>query len=152
MRAVVQRVTEASVQVDGQVAGQIGFGLLVLIAVEKDDGDRELDLMVRKTARLRIFADEQGRMNRSVKETGGAILAISQFTLAADMKKGYRPSFGDAERPERAKALYEQYCDDLEKLEQVPVQRGVFAADMKVTLVNDGPVTIWLDFPPQTEA
>ncbi len=148
MRAVVQRVTQAAVHVDGKMTGEIEKGLMVLLAVERGDDDQTLEKIVRKTARLRIFPDEAGRMNRSVKDIGGAILAISQFTLAADMKKGYRPSFGNAEEPTRAQALYERYCDDLTEQEGVPVARGIFAADMQVSLVNDGPVTIWLEVAP----
>lgn len=147
MRAVVQRVAEAHVDVDGERVGAIGKGLLVFLAVEKGDGDAELEKMVAKVARLRIFYDDAGKMNLNVDQVDGGVLVISQFTLAADLKKGYRPSFSRAEAPEKANAMYETFCDRL-KGEGVTVEKGVFAADMQVGLINDGPVTIWLDFPP----
>ncbi|OSM05134.1 D-aminoacyl-tRNA deacylase [Magnetofaba australis] len=152
MKAVVQRVSRADVRVDDEVVGQIGRGLLVLLAVERGDGDAQRHLMARKVARLRIFPDENGKMNLSVKEIGGEILVISQFTLAADMKKGYRPSFGGAEEPQRANEQYEIFCQELIDIEGVPVARGRFAADMQVSLINDGPVTIPLSFPPNNAA
>ncbi|MBF0620432.1 MAG: D-tyrosyl-tRNA(Tyr) deacylase [Magnetococcales bacterium] len=148
MRAVVQRVLEASVMVDGVSVGQIDKGCLVFLAIEKGDGDDQLDKMVRKVARLRIFPDDAGRMNLSVKEAGGALLVVSQFTLAADMKKGYRPSFGKAEQPELAEEMVKRFCTIITDEEGIVVEQGQFGADMKVHLVNDGPVTIWLDFPP----
>ena len=144
---MVQRVLEAYVDVAGERVGAIGKGLLVFLAVEKGDGDAELEKMVKKVARLRIFPDGAGKMNLDVGQAGGGALVISQFTLAADLKKGYRPSFGRAEIPERANALYETFCDRLGN-EGLTVEKGVFAADMQVGLVNDGPVTFWLDFPP----
>ncbi|MBF0180779.1 MAG: D-tyrosyl-tRNA(Tyr) deacylase [Magnetococcales bacterium] len=147
MKAVVQRVTEASVSVDGESIGRIGNGMLVLLAVERGDDERELALMIRKIAGLRLFADARGRMNLSIAQVGGAVLAISQFTLAADLVKGMRPSFDRAEEPVRASRLYDAFCQRLAE-EGIPVARGRFAADMRVHLVNDGPVTFVLDFPP----
>ncbi|MBF0188496.1 MAG: D-tyrosyl-tRNA(Tyr) deacylase [Magnetococcales bacterium] len=147
MRTVIQRVSSARVDVNGDTSGAIDSGLLVFIAVEKGDPETACATMARKVAGLRIFPDESGRMNRSVKDIGGEVLAVSQFTLAADMKKGYRPSFGNAEKPERAERLYNTFCSQLNSVENVPVQRGVFGADMKVHLINDGPVTIRIDLP-----
>ncbi|MBF0296102.1 MAG: D-tyrosyl-tRNA(Tyr) deacylase [Magnetococcales bacterium] len=147
MKAVLQRVTEAAVTVDGETVGSIGSGLLVLLAVERGDDERELALMIRKIVGLRLFADERGRMNLSIGQVGGAVLAISQFTLAADLVKGMRPSFDRAEAPERASRMYDTFCQRLAQ-EGIPVARGRFAADMRVHLVNDGPVTFVLDFPP----
>ncbi|ABK44021.1 D-tyrosyl-tRNA(Tyr) deacylase [Magnetococcus marinus MC-1] len=149
MRALVQRVSEASVVVEGQVVGAVERGLLVLLAVERGDGEKQLEEMVRKVARLRIFPDEAGKMNLSVKDIEGEVLVVSQFTLAADMRKGYRPSFSLAEEPKRAEALYLDYCQRLNQHEGVVVAQGLFGADMQVKLINDGPVTIWLDLPPQ---
>ncbi|MEG3640049.1 D-aminoacyl-tRNA deacylase [Magnetococcus sp. PR-3] len=151
MRALVQRVSEASVEVEGSVVGAVEQGLLVLLAVEKGDQEKQLEGMIRKVARLRIFADEAGKMNLSVKDINGSVLVVSQFTLAADMRKGYRPSFGNAEQPDKAEQMYLAYCERLEKDEGVRVARGVFAADMQVKLVNDGPVSIWLDLPAESQ-
>ncbi|MBF0127412.1 MAG: D-tyrosyl-tRNA(Tyr) deacylase [Magnetococcales bacterium] len=147
MKAVVQRVREASVQVGAEVAGAIGPGLLVLLAVERGDGDRELELMARKIAGMRVFADANGRMNLSLGESGGALLVVSQFTLAANLSKGMRPSFERAEEPESARRTCERFCQRLEAA-GIPVSRGRFGADMRVALINDGPVTFVLDFPP----
>lgn len=147
MKALVQRVLEAAVRVEGEVVGAIGPGLLVFLAVEKGDGPAELEKTLRKTAGLRIFPDDAGRMNRSVQEQGGAVLVVSQFTLVADLKKGFRPSFSRAEAPERAAAMVTEFCRGLEA-EGLAVAQGRFAADMQVSLVNDGPVTLWMDFPP----
>ena len=144
MKAVVQRVSEASVTVAGQVVGSIGHGLLVLLGVEHGDGEREAALLARKIANLRIFEDAAGKMNRSVLETGGGMLAVSQFTLCADVRKGNRPSFIGAAPPELANPLYARFCDEV-AAQGVPVARGAFAAHMAVRLLNDGPVTIWLD-------
>ena len=144
MRAVLQRVKEASVTVDGKITGQIGEGLLVLLGVGKGDTAKDLDFMVDKIPSLRIFEDGAGKMNLSLMDTSKALLAVSQFTLFADTKKGRRPSFIDAMEPEEAKRLYLSFCEKC-RARGLTVQEGVFAADMKVALVNDGPVTLWLD-------
>jgi D-tyrosyl-tRNA(Tyr) deacylase len=144
MRAIVQRVSEAAVRVNGQVAGAIGRGLLVLLGIAPTDGEAEAAFLARKIAGLRIFEDEAGKMNLSLGDVQGAVLAVSQFTLYGDLRKGRRPSFTDAAPPEQAEPLYERFCSLLAK-EGVPVARGVFQAHMAVALVNDGPVTLWLD-------
>ena len=144
MKALVQRVSEASVRVDDRLIGAIGPGLLVLLGVEAGDGIGEADLLARKIAALRIFEDDAGKMNRSVREAGGGALVVSQFTLSADLRKGNRPSFIRAAAPEVAEALYGDFCARLEA-EGVPVESGRFGAHMAVGLINDGPVTIWLD-------
>ena len=144
MRALIQRVSEASVTVGGETLGAIGRGLLVLFCAEEGDAPGDIDLLARKTANLRIFEDEAGKMNRSVLDIGGAVLAVSQFTLAGDSRKGNRPSFIRAAAPEAANAAYEAFCAALRGL-GLKVETGRFAAEMKVALVNDGPVTIWLD-------
>ncbi|UCH74581.1 MAG: D-tyrosyl-tRNA(Tyr) deacylase [Rhodospirillales bacterium] len=144
MRALIQRVSEASVTVGDETLGAIGQGLLVLFCAEEGDDAGDVELMARKTANLRIFEDEAGKMNRSVLDIGGAVLAVSQFTLSGDSRKGNRPSFIRAAAPEAANTAYEAYCAALRAME-VPVETGRFAAEMKVALVNDGPVTIWLD-------
>jgi D-aminoacyl-tRNA deacylase len=141
LRAVCQRVSEARVRVGGEVVEEIGPGLCVLLGVAR--GDVETARLAAKIARLRIFPDEQGRFDRSVLDTGGAALVVSQFTLLADTSKGNRPSFSEAAAPEEAEPVYERFCADLEAL-GVPVARGVFGAAMAVELVNDGPVTIVL--------
>jgi len=144
MRAVVQRVTSARVQVDGEVVGEIGQGLLVLLGVGKGDTAEVGAALARKIALLRIFADAQDKMNLSVRDVGGAVLVVSQFTLYADTTRGRRPFFGDAEAPEVAKAR----CDDFARAlagEGLPVATGRFGAMMQVELCNDGPVTIWLE-------
>ena len=145
MRAVIQRVLESSVSVDGKVVGQIQKGYMILLGVVKGDTQKEAELLARKTAALRVFEDENGKMNKSVIDVDGEILAISQFTLCADCKKGNRPSFTDSEEPVNANRLYEIYCEELKKNGVRKVEKGIFAADMKVSLVNDGPVTIMLD-------
>ncbi|MCX6359180.1 MAG: D-aminoacyl-tRNA deacylase [Armatimonadetes bacterium] len=144
MRAVVQRVTEASVTVDGAVVGRIQRGLLVLLGVRTDDTAADLEYTVAKCAHLRVFEADAGKMNRSVLDVGGAVLAVSQFTLYGDVSHGRRPSFIDAARPEQAEPMYEAFCSSLSRL-GLHVERGVFGADMKVALVNDGPVTILVD-------
>jgi D-tyrosyl-tRNA(Tyr) deacylase len=144
MKALVQRVSEASVAVSDRVVATIGHGLLVLLGVEHGDGEREAALLARKIANLRIFEDEAGKMNRSVLDTGGGVLAVSQFTLCADVRKGNRPSFIGAAPPEVAIPLYARFCDEV-AAQGAPVARGEFAAHMAVRLLNDGPVTIWLD-------
>jgi D-tyrosyl-tRNA(Tyr) deacylase len=144
MRAVCQRVSEARVGVSGEVVGEIGAGLCVLLGVAREDGEGEAARLAAKIARLRVFADEDGRFDRSVLDIGGAALVVSQFTLLADTAKGNRPSFSAAAAPEEAEALYERFCDELRAL-GVPVEQGIFGARMEVELVNDGPVTIILD-------
>lgn len=144
MRFVIQRVTEASVMVDGQVLGEIGKGFLVLIGVGQDDTTKEADRLVKKMTGLRIFEDENGKTNLSLSDVGGSLLLISQFTLYADCRKGNRPSFINAGDPDHANELYEYVIQECKK--NVPdVQRGQFGADMKVRLCNDGPFTIVLD-------
>ncbi len=141
MIAVLQRVSEASVRVDGQVIGQIGPGLLVLLCAEQGDTDALADRLLAKILKLRIFADEAGKMNRSVQDVGGGLLVVSQFTLAADVASGNRPSFTQAARPDEGRRLYEHFVAQARAAHPV-VQTGQFAADMQVALVNDGPVTI----------
>jgi D-tyrosyl-tRNA(Tyr) deacylase len=143
MRAVCQRVTEAQVTVGDEVQGQIGPGLVVLLGIARDDDVEEARRLAAKCARLRIFAGETGKFDRSVLDVGGAALIVSQFTLIADTRKGNRPSFTDAAPPEQAERLYEEFCAAVEA-EGVPVERGVFGAHMAVRLTNDGPVTIVL--------
>lgn len=144
MRAVLQRVLQASVAVAGEQVGAIGPGLLVLLGVHRADGEAEADLLARKTAELRIFEDEAGKMNRSVVDAGGAALVVSQFTLLADMRKGRRPSFTDAAPPEQAVPLIARYVAGL-RAAGLAVQEGRFGAEMAVSLINDGPVTIVVD-------
>jgi len=144
MRAVVQRVSRASVAVDGAVRTQIGAGLLVLVGVASGDGEREARRLAGRVARLRIFENDEGKSDRSLLDVGGAALVVSQFTLLADTARGNRPSFTDPARPEVAEPLYELFCQALRDL-GVPVETGVFGARMQVELVNDGPVTILLD-------
>lgn len=144
MRAVVQRVSRARVVVDGQTTGEIGPGLVVLIAVGKSDDHATTSSMAAKIVNLRIFGDEQGKMNRSLLDKGGAVLAISQFTLYGDARGQRRPSFIDAASPERGKELYEEFVQALRGL-GVRVETGVFQTHMQVELTNDGPVTILLD-------
>jgi D-tyrosyl-tRNA(Tyr) deacylase len=145
MRAVIQRVLQASVQVEGKSIGQIAHGLLVLLGIEHADTADDCIWLANKIAKLRIFADENGNMNRSIQETHGEILLISQFTLHAKTKKGNRPSFIEAAPPEQAIPLYEKMKIELIQLLQKPLQCGEFGADMKVSLINDGPVTICID-------
>ncbi|MEA3507317.1 MAG: D-aminoacyl-tRNA deacylase [Synergistota bacterium] len=144
MRAVVQRVSRASVSVDGTVAGEIGPGLCVLVGVTHDDGVDEAAWMAEKITSLRIFEDEEGKMNLSLRDTGGALLAVSQFTLYGDCRKGRRPSFVRAAAPEPAKELYEVFVEKIRGL-GVETATGVFQAFMKVDLCNDGPVTLIVD-------
>ena len=145
MRAVIQRVTEASVTVDGSVLGFIENGFLILLGVDDTDTEKDADILARKTANLRIFEDEEGKMNLSLLDLGYSALVISQFTLLADTKKGNRPSFITAARPETAIPLYERYMEKLRENGVTNVQHGEFGADMKVRLLNDGPVTIQYD-------
>lgn len=144
MRAVIQRVSEASVTVDNEVVGQIDTGLLVLICAMQGDDHAQADYLARKIAKLRIFHDDAGKMNRSLLDTSGAALVISQFTLAGETHRGNRPGFSTAAAPAEGRVLYSYFADQLEA-QGVAVERGVFGADMKVRLLNDGPVTIWMD-------
>ncbi|MDR2123105.1 MAG: D-tyrosyl-tRNA(Tyr) deacylase [Flavobacteriaceae bacterium] len=145
MRVIIQRVTEASVKVEGEIKGKISQGLLVLLGVEDSDKQEDIDWLSNKIINLRIFNDENGVMNRSLQETDGDILVISQFTLYASTKKGNRPSYVRASKPDFAVKMYEQFKEKLTALLNKPVQSGVFGADMKVSLINDGPVTVWID-------
>lgn len=145
MKVVIQRVTHASVKVDGAITGQIGEGLLVLLGIEDADTEEDIAWLSNKIVNLRIFNDEGGVMNRSVLETGGGILLVSQFTLHASTKKGNRPSYIKASKPETAIPLYKKMILRLEQDSGGKVQTGIFGADMKVELLNDGPVTIVID-------
>ena len=144
MRALVQRVTEASVRVNGTVIGEIGHGVLILVCAMQGDGPDVSAKLAAKISKLRIFKDDAGRMNRSLLDTGGAALVVSQFTLAADTSRGNRPGFSAAAPPEEGAALYETFKADMAGL-GIEVASGQFGADMAVALINDGPVTIWLD-------
>jgi D-tyrosyl-tRNA(Tyr) deacylase len=144
MKALIQRVGEASVTVADQRIASIGPGLLVLLCVEHGDGDRDVDFLARKIGNLRIFEDDAGKMNRSVIDLGGSALVVSQFTLCADLSRGNRPGFSGAAAPDEAVPLYERFCAQLSGY-GVPVQTGEFGAKMAIGLVNDGPVTIWMD-------
>ena len=145
MRAVIQRVTSSSVRVEGELIGQIDKGFNILVGVVEGDTDREAELMAAKVSKLRVFEDENGKMNRSILDVDGEVLSISQFTLCADCKKGNRPSFTDSEEPQKANELYEFFCEKLKENGVEKVEKGIFGADMKVSLINDGPVTICLD-------
>ena len=144
MRAVIQRVKSAEVWVDGRLTGKIGKGLLIFIGVAKGDGEDDLDYLASKIPNLRIFEDESEKFNLSLKEIGGELLVVSQFTLYGNLRKGRRPSFTEAEEPSIAKALYERFISEL-KSQGIPIQTGEFQAKMEVHLVNDGPVTLLLD-------
>jgi D-tyrosyl-tRNA(Tyr) deacylase len=145
MRAVIQRVTRASVEIQHEIVSQIGRGLLVFLGIETADSRDDIVWLAGKIARLRVFSDENGAMNLSVQNIAGDLLIVSQFTLLASTRKGNRPSFVDAAAPEQANQLYEEFCELLEREVAKPVCRGVFGADMQIELVNDGPVTICLD-------
>jgi D-tyrosyl-tRNA(Tyr) deacylase len=145
LRALVQRVREASVRVDGRAIATIGPGLLVLVGLRREDGAEDRDWLVRKIAQLRVFDDEAGVMNRSLVEHGGEALAVSQFTLYASTRKGNRPSWSAAAPPELARPGFDAFVDALSTMLGKPVARGEFGAHMQVALVNDGPVTLWLD-------
>ena len=146
MRALVQRVKQASVQVDGKKTGECGTGLLVFLAVAPNDTDHESAWLANKIAHLRVFPDQKNHMNQSILDISGSALVISQFTLYGDCRKGRRPSFVGSAGPELAKPLYEKFCADLAQ-HGIPTERGVFAADMAVSLINDGPVTLMIDTP-----
>ena len=145
MKAVVQRVAYATVKVDGIIQGAVAKGLLVLLGVEADDNETEVDLLAKKIATLRIFSDENGKMNLSLPDVNGAVLVISNFTLCGDCRKGRRPYFGEAGNPELAEKLYERFVQKMTENGIAQVEKGVFGADMKVELLNDGPVTILLN-------
>ena len=144
MRALIQRVSEAAVRVDGAVVGEIAQGLLVLICAMEGDEEANADKMAAKLAKLRIFTDDDGKMNRSVLDIGGSVLVVSQFTLAADTSRGNRPGFSTAAHPSIGEPLYEYFADQM-RAQGLPVAQGQFGADMKVSLVNDGPITIWME-------
>ena len=144
MRAVIQRVERASVSVEGEIRGQVGAGFLVLIGVEEGDGDADFKYIADKVPNLRVFEDDQGKMNRSLLDVGGEVLAVSQFTLLGDARGGRRPSFIAAARPDTADPMYERLVAEW-RARGIRVETGVFGAHMKVALVNDGPVTILLD-------
>lgn len=145
MKAVIQRVKHAQVSVDGETVGKVGEGYMILVGVQAGDTDADAEILARKTANLRVFTDENEKMNRSVLDVDGEILAISQFTLCADVKKGNRPSFIGAAEPCEAERLYNLYCDELLKNGVRKVEKGVFGAHMEVELLNNGPVTILYD-------
>ncbi len=144
MRSLVQRVSSAAVVVDGETVGEIGPGMLILVCAMQGDDDAKPRLLAEKLSKLRIFKDEAGKMNLSLKDTGGAALVVSQFTLAADTSRGNRPGFSTAAPPAEGERLYERFAEEVAAL-GIPVARGRFGADMKVSLINDGPVTIWVE-------
>jgi D-tyrosyl-tRNA(Tyr) deacylase len=143
VRAVLQRVSRASVTVDGKVTGEIGAGLLILVCAMEGDTDAKADQLATKIAKLRIFKDDQGKMNLSIRDIGGSALIVSQFTLAADLR-GNRPGFSTAAKPDEGKRLYDYFTQKVQA-EGIPTSNGIFGADMDVSLNNDGPVTIWMD-------
>ena len=145
MRILIQRVTRASVTIEEKLKSMINNGLLILIGIEESDNDEDIEWLVKKCVNLRIFDDEQGIMNKSILDSGGDVLAVSQFTLMASTKKGNRPSYIKAAKPEISVPLYEAFCRKMEQALNKPIMTGVFGADMQVELVNDGPVTILID-------
>lgn len=145
MRVVIQRVSSASVKVEDRITGQIDSGLLILVGFQTEDLEADMDKMIRKICQLRIFSDSEGKMNLSVTDIGGSLLVVSQFTLYADCKKGNRPSYIQAAPPEQARLLYTQFLERLKEQTTLTIATGIFGADMKVSLLNDGPVTICLD-------
>jgi len=144
MRALVQRVSQARVEVGERAIGEIGYGLLVLLCAVEGDGEAEAELLAQKIAKLRILRDDQGKMNRSILDAGGEALVVSQFTLAADLSRGNRPGFSRAAAPDVGRELYGSFCRHLGQ-QGIAVETGEFGAEMAVSLVNDGPVTIWMD-------
>ena len=145
MRILIQRVTRASVTIEEKLKSMINHGLLILIGIEESDNDEDIEWLVKKCVNLRIFDDEQGIMNKSILDSGGDVLAVSQFTLMASTKKGNRPSYIKAAKPEISVPLYEAFCRKMEEALNKPIMTGVFGADMQVELINDGPVTILID-------
>ena len=145
MRVVLQRVSSASVTIDQQVCANIGMGLLLLLGIEEEDTGDDIEWLCQKVCQMRIFSDAEGKMNLDIKQVNGDVILVSQFTLFASTKKGNRPSFIKAARPEKAIPLYERFIQELEKQLEKKIQTGKFGADMKVALVNDGPVTILMD-------
>lgn len=145
MRILIQRVTRASVTIEEKLKSMISNGLLILIGIEESDNDEDIEWLVKKCVNLRIFDDEQGIMNKSILDSGGEVLAVSQFTLMASTKKGNRPSYIKAAKPEISVPLYEAFCRKMEQALNKPIMTGVFGADMQVELINDGPVTILID-------
>ena len=145
MRILIQRVTRASVTIEEKLKSMINNGLLILVGIEESDNDEDIEWLVKKCVNLRIFDDEQGVMNKSILDSGGDVLAVSQFTLMASTKKGNRPSYIKAAKPEISIPLYEAFCRKMEEALNKPIMTGVFGADMQVELINDGPVTILID-------
>ncbi|MCP4123231.1 MAG: D-tyrosyl-tRNA(Tyr) deacylase [Bacteroidetes bacterium] len=145
MRVVIQRVSEAKVVIDGTVSGEIGLGYVLLLGIEDADTEQDVDWLVRKVTALRVFSDDEGRMNLSINDVGGNVLVISQFTLHASYKKGNRPGFTKAARPDKAIPLYESFLQKMETSLGKKIASGRFGADMKIHLINDGPVTISMD-------
>ncbi|MDF1696835.1 MAG: D-aminoacyl-tRNA deacylase [Saprospiraceae bacterium] len=145
MRVVLQRVSQASVKVDNSITGEIGIGFLILLGVVPEDTIEDIQWLVNKSMNMRVFSDEEDKMNLSIKDVDGAFLVVSQFTLNASTKKGNRPSFIKAARPDHAIPMYEEFCKHLHSKSGLQVEKGVFGADMKVELINDGPVTIIVD-------
>ncbi|WP_165021154.1 D-aminoacyl-tRNA deacylase [Dysgonomonas sp. ZJ279] len=145
MRILIQRVKKASVTIDNTIKGEIGKGLLIFVGIEDSDNQEDIEWLCNKAINLRIFDDEKGIMNLPITDIDGEILVISQFTLHASTKKGNRPSYIRASKPDIAIPLYNEFCDNLQKLLNKQVQTGIFGADMQVELINDGPVTIWID-------
>ena len=145
MKAIIQRVSNASVKVDGEFTGKIGEGFLILLGVNAEDTEKEAKLLAQKVSKLRVFTDADDKMNLSLLDIKGEVLAVSNFTLCADASHGNRPSFINAARPEKAEPLYELFCEELKQNGIITVEKGIFGADMKVELLNDGPVTIILD-------
>ena len=145
MRVILQRVSEASVRVEGKVKGEIGTGMMLLLGIEHDDNKEDADWLIQKITQMRIFSDDEGKMNLSIRDIGGRFLVVSQFTLHASTKKGNRPSFIKAARPEHAVPLYSYFIEKLELESESHVEKGEFGADMKVSLINDGPVTFLIE-------
>lgn len=145
MRILIQRVKKASVTIEEKIKSMISNGLLILIGIEESDSDEDIEWLVKKCVNLRIFDDEQGIMNKSILDSKGDVLAVSQFTLMASTKKGNRPSYIKAAKPEISVPLYEKFCSKMESALNKPIMTGVFGADMQVELINDGPVTIFID-------